>query len=117
MVMITWHRHACFLITMADPTVYHAGDIGLFGNMRLIAETNSIDLALLPIGDNFTMGPEDARPAAGCRLPSCPPGGADALQHLGTDRPGHRGLLPLPPARRHRYRAGARGFSDPLLTP
>ena len=54
-----------FLVTMAGRTVYHAGDTGLFSDMRLIGELNEIDAALLPIGDNFTMGPEDARLAAG----------------------------------------------------
>jgi L-ascorbate metabolism protein UlaG (beta-lactamase superfamily) len=39
--------------------VYDAADTGLFGDMRLIGE-EGIDLALLPIGDNFTMGPADA---------------------------------------------------------
>ncbi len=39
--------------------VYDAADTGLFGDMRLIGE-EGIDLALLPIGDNFTMGPDDA---------------------------------------------------------
>jgi len=41
-------------------TIYHAGDTALFGDMKLIGERNSIDAAFLPIGDNFTMGPEDA---------------------------------------------------------
>ena len=41
-------------------TIYHAGDTGLFSDMKLIGEQHSIDLAFLPIGDNFTMGPEDA---------------------------------------------------------
>jgi L-ascorbate metabolism protein UlaG (beta-lactamase superfamily) len=54
-----------FQVTMANQTVYHAGDTGLFSDMRLIGELNKIDVALLPIGDNFTMGPEDARVAAG----------------------------------------------------
>jgi len=49
-----------FIVTMGGKTVYHAGDTGLFYDMNLIGETNSIDCALLPIGDNFTMGPEDA---------------------------------------------------------
>ena len=40
--------------------IYHAGDTGLFGDMELIGNAYPIDLALLPIGDNFTMGPEDA---------------------------------------------------------
>ncbi len=41
-------------------TLYHAGDTGLFLDMQLIGEMHSIDLALLPIGDNFTMGIDDA---------------------------------------------------------
>lgn len=41
-------------------TVYHAGDTSLFGDMALIGKKHAIDIAFLPIGDNFTMGPEDA---------------------------------------------------------
>ena len=41
-------------------TIYHAGDTALFGDMELIAKRHPIDIAFLPIGDNFTMGPEDA---------------------------------------------------------
>ncbi|SOC03244.1 L-ascorbate metabolism protein UlaG (beta-lactamase superfamily) [Ureibacillus xyleni] len=41
-------------------TIYHAGDTALFGDMKLIGDRNNIDVAFLPIGDNFTMGPEDA---------------------------------------------------------
>lgn len=45
--------------------IYHAGDTGLFLDMKLIAEMNGpFDVALLPIGDNFTMGIEDAVKAA-----------------------------------------------------
>src|SRR5438067_7606862 len=39
--------------------IYDAADTGLFGDMRLIGE-EGLDLAILPIGDNFTMGPDDA---------------------------------------------------------
>jgi L-ascorbate metabolism protein UlaG (beta-lactamase superfamily) len=53
-----------FIVEMDGKTVYHAGDTGLFSDMALIGEINSIDLALLPIGDNFTMGVEDAARAA-----------------------------------------------------
>lgn len=49
-----------FIVTMDGKTIYHAGDTGLFMDMKLIGEMNSIDVALLPIGDNFTMGIEDA---------------------------------------------------------
>ncbi|KFZ41806.1 metal-dependent hydrolase [Anoxybacillus flavithermus] len=45
-------------------TIYHAGDTALFSDMKLIGEMNHIDVAFLPIGDNFTMGPEDAAIAA-----------------------------------------------------
>jgi L-ascorbate metabolism protein UlaG (beta-lactamase superfamily) len=51
---------AGFLLTTNDhQKIYMACDTGLFGDMRLIGE-EGIDLAVLPIGDNFTMGPEDA---------------------------------------------------------
>lgn len=52
------------LLTMGGKTLYHAGDTSLFGDMRLIGEMNSIDCAALPIGDSFTMGPDDALLAA-----------------------------------------------------
>lgn len=52
------------LITADNKTLYHAGDTGLFLDMKLIGEMNSIDVALLPIGDNYTMGIEDAVRAA-----------------------------------------------------
>lgn len=41
-------------------SVYHAGDTALFGDMKLIGELYKPDLALLPIGDHFTMGPREA---------------------------------------------------------
>lgn len=52
------------LVTIGDKTFYHAGDTGLFGDMKLIGELNRLDAAALPIGDKFTMGPEDALVAA-----------------------------------------------------
>jgi len=50
-----------FLITWGKTKVlYHAGDTALFSDMKLIGEKPRINLALLPIGDNFGMGPDDA---------------------------------------------------------
>lgn len=49
-----------FLVTMGGKTMYHSGDTSLFYDMKLIGEMNNIDLAFLPIGDNFTMGIDDA---------------------------------------------------------
>ena len=49
-----------FLVTFRDGTrIYDAADTGLFGDMKLIGE-EGLDLAILPIGDYFTMGPADA---------------------------------------------------------
>ena len=47
------------LTTLDDKKIYFAGDTGLFGDMRLIGE-EGIDVAVIPIGDNYTMGPDDA---------------------------------------------------------
>ena len=53
----------CGLIIQADgKTIYHAGDTALFLDMQLIAKFG-LDVALVPIGDNFTMGIEDAAAA------------------------------------------------------
>ncbi|MEK4081168.1 metal-dependent hydrolase [Solibacillus sp. FSL K6-1126] len=51
---------AGILFTAEGKTIYHAGDTALFGDMELIGKRHPIDIAFLPIGDNFTMGPEDA---------------------------------------------------------
>lgn len=48
-----------FLITAGDHKLYVAGDTALFSDMSLIGEAG-LDAAVLPIGDNFTMGPKDA---------------------------------------------------------
>ncbi|MBC8449287.1 MAG: metal-dependent hydrolase [Chloroflexi bacterium] len=50
---------AGFLITMEGQTIYFAGDTGLTYDMKLVGD-KGIDLAILPIGDNYTMGPDDA---------------------------------------------------------
>jgi L-ascorbate metabolism protein UlaG (beta-lactamase superfamily) len=52
-----------FLLTTGSQKIYLACDTGLFGDMQLIGD-EGLDLAVLPIGDNFTMGPADALRAA-----------------------------------------------------
>ena len=55
---------ACgYVIKIFGKTIYYAGDTALFSDMKLIGERDSIDYAILPIGDNFTMGVEDAAKA------------------------------------------------------
>lgn len=54
---------AGFVIHLGGKRIYHAGDTALFSDMKLlngVIEEPGIDVALLPIGDHYTMGPEDA---------------------------------------------------------
>jgi L-ascorbate metabolism protein UlaG (beta-lactamase superfamily) len=55
---------AGLVIKIGGVTVYHAGDTCLFSDMKLIAERNPIDVALLPIGGHYTMDRHDAVVAA-----------------------------------------------------
>ncbi len=48
-----------FLLYLDGKKIYAAQDTGLFYDMKLIGE-EGIDLAMIPIGDNYTMGPDDA---------------------------------------------------------
>ena len=52
------------IVRLGGATVYHCGDTSLFGDMKLIGEIYRPDIALVPIGDRFTMGPELATRAA-----------------------------------------------------
>jgi L-ascorbate metabolism protein UlaG (beta-lactamase superfamily) len=63
-------------------TVFHAGDTTVFGDMKIIAELYKPDLACLPIGDNYTMGPREA---------------AHAIKLLGVQHviPMHYGTFPV----------------------
>lgn len=59
-----------FVVTLEDRTVfYHAGDTAVFGDMRIIADIYKPTLAMLPIGDRFTMSPREA--ALACELLGC----------------------------------------------
>ncbi len=53
-----------FIVKFASHTIYHPGDTGLFGDMKLLGEIYHPDVALLPIGSTFTMGPKEAAIAA-----------------------------------------------------
>lgn len=61
---ITYLGNPCgFLLDIDNIIIYHAGDTGLFGDMKILKDMlggKAIDVALLPIGDNFVMGPDDA---------------------------------------------------------
>lgn len=52
---------ACgIILNVEGATVYHAGDTALFGDMSMIGDMYELDVACVPIGDRFTMGPEEA---------------------------------------------------------
>ena len=54
-----------FILRASDmPTIYFAGDTGLFGDMKMIGEIYKPAIAFLPIGDLYTMGPDTAAIAA-----------------------------------------------------
>ncbi len=56
---------AGFVLTLPNgPALYHAGDTMVFGDMKLIAELYHPQVAMLPIGGHFTMGPREAAMAA-----------------------------------------------------
>src|SRR5690625_5933562 len=48
------------LLTIDGKTIYHVGDTALFTDLKMIGEMNDIDVAFVPIGDNFKIGPVDA---------------------------------------------------------
>jgi len=56
---------ACgLMIRIGGKTIYHCGDTALFSDMKLIGEIGQPDIAMIPVGDRFTMGPELATYAA-----------------------------------------------------
>jgi L-ascorbate metabolism protein UlaG (beta-lactamase superfamily) len=72
-----------WMITFEDGfRIYHAGDTGVFGDMALLGELYRPDVAILPIGDFFTMGPYEA---------------AHAVRLLGVQHvvPTHWGTFPV----------------------
>ena len=74
---------ASFIVRMPGGlTVFHAGDTAVFGDMKLIADLYRPDIACLPIGDNYTMGPREA---------------AHAIRLLGVKHviPMHYGTFPV----------------------
>jgi L-ascorbate metabolism protein UlaG (beta-lactamase superfamily) len=61
---------AGYVLTIANgPVLYHAGDTAVFGDMKLIREIYHPEVAMLPIGGHFTMGPKEAALAASYLAP------------------------------------------------
>ena len=51
------------IIFYNNKKIYHAGDTGVFGDMKLIGEMYPLDLAFVPVGGHFTMGIKEAQKA------------------------------------------------------
>jgi len=93
---------AGFVIEMENGfRIYHAGDTAVFSDMRLIGELYRPDIALLPIGGHYTMGPREA---------------AMAVEFLGVKHvlPIHYGTFPILAGTPDQLRTelGARGLGD-----
>jgi L-ascorbate metabolism protein UlaG (beta-lactamase superfamily) len=65
---IVYGGEACgYVVEFANGVkIYHAGDTNVFGDMRIIHELYAPDIAMIPIGDHYTMGPREA--AYACKL-------------------------------------------------
>ena len=100
----TYTGESCGLVLAVPdgPTVYIAGDTCVFGDMQLIGRIYEPDVAVLPIGDHYTMGPREA---------------AVALELLGVERcvPSHYGTFPLLSGTPERLRELAPGVE--ILSP
>lgn len=95
-----------YIIRADGLTVLHAGDTALFSDMKMIGDRHAIDVAFIPIGDHYTMGPDDALQAAewyGAKLvvpihyDSFPPIRQDAERFVARlDAQGQRGRVLAP---------------------
>jgi L-ascorbate metabolism protein UlaG (beta-lactamase superfamily) len=96
---------AGFVVELEDGgRIYHAGDTNVFGDMRLIGELYRPDVAILPIGGHYTMGPREA---------------ALAVEFLGVREvlPVHYGTMPILRGTPEQLRSelAARGLGDVLV--
>jgi L-ascorbate metabolism protein UlaG (beta-lactamase superfamily) len=101
-----------FLIETADGAFYYAGDTALTYDMKLIGESTRLRFAALPIGDNFTMGVEDAIKAAefvGCKeilglhYNTFPPIRIDTAEAVRKFKAANRNLHLLKPGESHDF--------------
>jgi L-ascorbate metabolism protein UlaG (beta-lactamase superfamily) len=88
-----------------EPTVYHLGDTDIFSDMALIAEIHQPKIAMVPIGDRFTMSPETA---------------ALALQRflkVETAIPCHYGSFPIIEPNADKFVAAMKGQATKVIVP
>ena len=97
----------CGVIVKAkgEPTVYHMGDTDIFSDMALIAEIHQPKVAMVPIGDRFTMSPATAALAV------------KRFFKLDTAIPCHYGSFPIIEATADKFIAEMKGHSTTVLVP
>lgn len=90
------------VIEMDNIIVYHTGDTGLFGDMKIIGESFDIDLAFIPIGDRYTMA-----------IPSA----VKAVEYLRPKKvaPIHYNTFPIIQADPEAFKAGVGGMSEVII--
>jgi L-ascorbate metabolism protein UlaG (beta-lactamase superfamily) len=88
-----------------EPTIYHMGDTDIFGDMALIAELHQPEVAMVPIGDRFTMGPETAALAV------------RRFFKLKAAIPCHYGSFPIIEATADRFVAALDGSGTQVIVP
>jgi len=101
-----------FLIETADGAFYYAGDTALTYDMKLIGDSTRLRFAALPIGDNFTMGVDDAIKAAefvrcseilGLHYNTFPPIRIDTAEAVQKFKAAHKNLRLLLPGESHSF--------------
>jgi L-ascorbate metabolism protein UlaG (beta-lactamase superfamily) len=88
-----------------EPTIYHMGDTDIFGDMALVAEIHQPAVAMVPIGDRFTMGPEVAALAV------------QRFFKLKAAIPCHYGSFPFLEPNADRFVAALAGEETQVITP
>jgi L-ascorbate metabolism protein UlaG (beta-lactamase superfamily) len=99
--------HPCGVIVKAkgEPTVYHMGDTDIFSDMALIAEIHQPKIAMVPIGDRFTMSPATAALAV------------KRFLKLDTVIPCHYGSFPFIEPNADKFVAAMKGHATKVLVP
>jgi L-ascorbate metabolism protein UlaG (beta-lactamase superfamily) len=97
----------CGVIVKApgEPTVYHMGDTDIFSDMGLIAEIHAPKVAMVPIGDRFTMGAETAALAV------------KRFFKLASVIPCHYGSFPIIDANADKFVAAMKGHETKVIVP
>lgn len=88
-----------------EPTVYHLGDTDIFSDMALMAEIHQPKIALVPIGDRVTMGPETAALAV------------KRFLNVDTVIPCHYGSFPFVEAKPDKFLAAMKGHATKVIVP